>query len=404
MIGKLAWRNIWRNKVRSFVVVAAITIGLFGVIFVAAISNGMVEKMVETSIENEISDLQVHNADYTISEDVRDVFPSEELMPLLDERAESIESYSFRLRSEAMASSAHNVGQVMMVGIDPSKESEVSAIARSVIRGQYFGTDTKLKEIVVGQELVELLELDEGSKVVLSFADTSGNIRYESFRIVGVFKTNSSEFDKINVHVNVEELGPILGAGEGNYHELAIRCPEEKLDSLTVFLSGSLEGYSVKKWYEVNPTLKAMQGMMAISTLIMVIIVLVALIFGLINTMLMVVMERRKELGMLRALGLKNSKVARMIILETVLLGILGGIIGNLLSYIAIKVFGNRGIKFESAAEGLEQFGVGDTLYPELQAYMYVLITLLVLLTALLASVLPARRALRQDIAATIRN
>jgi ABC-type lipoprotein release transport system permease subunit len=185
---------------------------------------------------------------------------------------------------------------------------------------------------------------------------------------------------------------------------LAIRCPEEHLDSVASFMAGALPGYSVQKWYEVNPTLQAMQGMMAISTLIMVLIVLVALIFGLINTMLMVVMERRKELGMLRALGLKNSKVARMIVLETVLLGILGGMIGNLLSYIAIKIFGNTGIKFESAAEGLEQFGMGDTLYPELQAYMYVLITMLVLLTALLASIFPARRALRQDIAATIRN
>ena len=170
------------------------------------------------------------------------------------------------------------------------------------------------------------------------------------------------------------------------------------------YLKSGLHGYSVQKWNEVNPSLEAMQGMMAVSTFIMVLIVLIALVFGLINTMLMVVMERRKELGMLRALGLTNSKVARMIVLETVLLGIIGGLIGNAISYVAIKFYGIRGIEFKSAAEGLEQFGVGSTLYPELQAYMYVAITALVFLTALLASVFPARRALHQDIAETIRN
>ena len=189
MIGKLAWRNIWRNKVRSAVMVAAVTIGLFGVIFVAAMSNGMVEKMVETSIENEISDLQVHNADYVISEDVRDVFPRSAVQPLIDDQEGQIESYSYRLRTEAMASSANNVGQVVMIGVDPDEERRVSAIADCIIEGQYFGSDTKLKEIIVGQELLELLELREGSKVVLSFADTAGNIQYESFRIAGVFKT-----------------------------------------------------------------------------------------------------------------------------------------------------------------------------------------------------------------------
>jgi len=404
MIAKLAWRNIWRNKVRSFVVVAAVTIGLFGVIFVAAISNGMVAKMVETSIENEISDMQVHLASYVISEDVREVFSKNLVQPVVDSQIEQIESYSYRIRSEAMASSANNVSQVIMLGVDPAMEERVSSISRSVIEGQYFGTDTKLKEIVVGQELLELLELKEGSKLVLSFADSSGNIKYESFRIVGVFKTNSSEFDKLNVHVDKSVTAPILGTGEDNYHELAVRCSEENLDSVAAVFSKSLEGFSVKKWNEINPTLEAMQGMMAISTFIMVMIVLIALIFGLINTMLMVVMERRKELGMLRALGLTNGKIARMIIYETVLLGLIGGVVGNLLSFLAIKIFGRRGIEFKSAAEGLEQFGVGDTLYPELQAYMYVAITALVLLTALLASIFPARRALHQDIAETIRN
>ena len=404
MIGTLAWRNVWRNKVRSLVVVLAIAIGLFGVIFVAAISNGMIVKMVETTIDNEISDLQVHTNAYVISEELRDVFPGAAMRRTLEETAGLVESYSMRVKSEAMISSANSVQQVSMYAIDPAAESTVSAISESVIEGQYFGTETRLKEIVVGRKLVDMLKVKLGSKVVLSFADAEGNINYESFRIVGIYKTNSSEFDKLNVHVRADQLIPILKTGEDSYHELALRASPENLPMVKANLVSALDDYEVKTWFEINPTLQAMEALMALSTFIMVLVVLIALIFGLINTMLMVVMERRKELGMLRALGLTNQKIASMIVLETVFLGVIGGLVGNLVSYLNIKWFGIRGIKFESAAEGLEQFGVGDTLYPELQAYMYVAITLLVLATALIASVFPVRRALRQDIADTIRN
>ena len=404
MIGLLAWRNVWRHKIRSLVVIFAVTIGLFGVIFVAAISNGMVAKMVETTIENEVSDIQVHLESYVISEDLSDVFDRSEVDPALERYTAELESHTYRIKAEAMASSANSVQQVTMIGVDPDSEALVSAIAKGILEGQYFGTDTRLKEIVVGEKLLDLLELKLGSKVVMSFANVDGDIKYESYKIVGVYKTNSSEFDKVAVHVLQSELRPILNIADGHFHELAIRCAEDNVDMVATGLRSNLTGYSVMPWYEVNPSLLAMQGMMAVSTFIMVLIVLIALIFGLINTMLMVVMERRKELGMLRALGLTNRNVALMIVVETVLLGVIGGLIGNLISFVAIRWFGVRGIKFESAAEGLEQFGVGDTLYPELQAYMYVAITMLVLLTALIASVFPVRRALRQDIAETIRN
>ncbi len=404
MILILAWRNVWRNRVRSLVVLGAIAIGLFGVIFVSAMSTGMVARIIASSIENEIGDVLIRSQSYAVSEDIRDVFPAEQVEPLIGSLGGSIEAYSFRVRVDAMASSANNALQVAMIGVDPVSESATSAISRQILEGDYFGTDTRLKEVVVGRGILEELKLDLGSKLVMSFADTSGNINYESFRIVGVFKTTSSEFDKMNVYVRLDQITPILRSGSGNYHEAVVRCSEEELDRVHAELKTGLTGYDVRRWYEVNPNLKAMEGVMDLSTYIMVIVVLIALIFGIINTMLMVVMERRKELGMLRALGMVDMKIGSMIIVETVLLSVLGGILGNAISFVAIKYFGSVGIRFEDAAKGLESFGVGDTVYPELAASTYISITILVLLTAVLASIMPVRRALRQDIADTLRN
>lgn len=404
MILKLSWRNVWRNRVRSLVVLLAIAIGLFGTLFVAAMSRGMISRIVSSSIENDISDMQIHSKAYAISEELKDVFDVEVINRAIETNKDKIEASAFRVRTEAMAASANSNYQVALYGIDTTMEKHVTNISDLIIDGQYFGTKTKLKEIVVGKKLVDELKVKLGSKIVLSFADMNGDIMYESFKVVGIFKTSNSEFDKMNTYVLSDDLVPILKTGENKYHEAAFRISEGNLDVVFNDVSGDLKDYEVKRWFEINPNLKAMQAMMDLSTFIMIIIVLVALIFGVINTMLMVVMERKKELGMLRALGMNNFSISRMIVLETVFLSIIGGLIGNALSFVAIKYFGKVGIKFESAKEGLESMGVGDTIFPALEATTYLSITILVLITALIASIFPVRRALKQDIAATLRN
>jgi len=404
MIARLAWRNVWRNHVRSLVVVLAIAVGLFGTLFVAAISRGMINRIVQSSINNDISDLQIHSDAYKISEELKDIFSKSELQPIIDQNAALIESYSYRVLTEAMATSANGSHQVTLLGIDKTSESRVTDIHDLIVEGNYFDTETKLKEICVGRKLVEELDVRLGSKIVLSFADVEGNIMYESFKITGIYKSSNSEFDKINTYVLQDDLIPILKTGESNYHEAALRISEFNLDQVFESAVNALPGFEVKRWFEINPTLQAMSSLMDLSTYIMILIVLIALIFGVINTMLMVVMERRKELGMLRALGMNNFSIGRMIVLETVLLGIIGSILGNALTYLSVTWFGGRGIKYESAAEGLEQMGMGDTLYPELGADTYIVITVLVLITALLASIVPVRRAFRQNLAETLRN
>jgi len=403
MIVQLAWRNIWRNRVRSLSVVLAISVGLFGTLFVSAISHGMINRIIRSTIDNNISDIQVHSEEYVISEELSDVFLKEDVQPVIDANSGVIESYAYRVRVEAMASSANGSYQVTVLGIDKEREIMVTSIHELIVEGEYFDTETKLKEICVGRKLVEELDVRLGSKIVLSFADVEGNIMYESFKITGIYKSNHSEFDKVTTYVLQEDIIPILKTGTSNFHEAALRVSEDHLDHVYSNLKQELPGFEVKRWFEINKTLRAMSSMMDLSTFIMITIVLIALIFGVINTMLMVVMERRKELGMLRALGMNNYLIGRMIVLETVFLSIIGGVLGNALTLFAVKWFGSRGIKYESAAEGLEQMGMGDTLYPELAVQTYLAITLLILVTALIASIFPVRRVFRQNIAETLR-
>jgi ABC-type antimicrobial peptide transport system permease subunit len=143
---------------------------------------------------------------------------------------------------------------------------------------------------------------------------------------------------------------------------------------------------------------------MTLYNYILVGVVLLALIFGIVNTMLMAILERTKEIGMLSALGMSNLRIAQMIIAETVLLCLVGAFTGNLLSYLAISWFGKRGIHFEQFAEGFEKFGLSAEVYPTINNEMYLTITILVIITAVFSSIFPIIRAFKLDPAEAIRD
>jgi len=157
-------------------------------------------------------------------------------------------------------------------------------------------------------------------------------------------------------------------------------------------------------WKELNPTLKVTESTMSMFNYIIIGVVLLALVFGIVNTMLMVILERTKEIGMLTALGLSNVKIALMIVSETIFLCLVGAAIGNLLSFLSISWYGKQGIHFEQFKDGFEQYGMSAEVFPAIDHQMYFTITLLVIFTAIFASIFPIIRAFKLDPAAAIRD
>ena len=404
MIVKLAWRNVWRNKTRSLVVIFALATGLFGAMFMAGLANGMVDKWIKTSIENEVSDLQLHNAEYLIMEDISGVMDAKAINKILDPNSK-IKSYSMRIKGEGMAQTATNSYQVTIFGINPQAERRVTGIHTTMIEGEYFGLDSKIKPIVIGNKLAEQLKAGLKSKIIFNLADANGNITYENFKVVGLFKTSNSPFDKSTVFVRVDDLREIFKLPPNSFHEVAIRVHDEaETFALASELNSQLNSIKVQTWKDLNPALELYRSSMSLFNIILIAIILVALIFGIINTMLMVIMERTKEIGMLRALGLNNKKVAVMIVLETVFLSMVGGITGNILGYITISITNKTGLHFTSFTEGFEQYGLSSSIYPTLSTSFYILLTVLVVITAVIASVFPVGRALKMDPALSLRD
>lgn len=386
------------------VVILALMMGLVGALFIAAMSYGMVDKWVISSIEQNISDLQINDKDYLVMEDLTMTVKTDEISAYLDQQA-NIESYTSRLLCDAMAMTANNSRQVKLIGINPEDEKNVTTIHSLLEEGDYFESTSRTKPIVVSQKLCEKLKVKLKSKIVFSLADANGEIQYENFRIVGIYKTSNAMFDEMNVFIRKEQMHKIISIPEGESHVVAARIHnDELLDQTVANISSGTKETQVRGWRTIDPALNLALTSMNMYSYILVIIVLVALVFGIINTMLMVILERTKEIGMLRALGMSNRKIGWMIMLETVMLCLVGVAFGNTISYALIQWFGQRGISLERYAEGFEAYGFSHMLYPALDNVFFLNITFMVILTAIFSSIFPIIRAFKLNPATAIRD
>lgn len=404
MLARLSWRNIWRNKVRSLVVIFAIAVGLTGGIFITGMMNGMVAQQTTNAINSEISDIQIHNPGFLENNSPTFIIDD------VDQKIKTIKSNalvteaSYRSKSTAMASTATKGAGATIYGIIPSMEKKVTSIHDKIVKGDYFETETKSQAIVIGEKLSHKLNADIGKKIVVTAQALNGEMSWSLYRVVGIFKTNDTRFDETNMFVKKDDLDKALGIGNDQANEIAIRTTNQN-DAVTVAnkLQTSFSTLSVQPWREIKPSLIVMMTMMDQFGYWLMIIILFALIFGIINTMLMVIMERKKELGMLMSVGMNKQRVFWMIMLETTMLSLVGAIIGLIISISLMQLFGSTGINFASWAEGLEAVGYSSFVYPYVTTDFYITVTILVIITAMTASIWPTRKALKLNPAEAVR-
>jgi putative ABC transport system permease protein len=405
MLVKLAWSNIWRNPLRSSVVLGSIILGVWAGLFVMAFSKGMNDQRTETMIRTSISHIQVHDPAYLKAEKVGNHLGGDgpELRSLLDTLG-SVEAYSFRTSINGMASSATTGAGVKLQGIDPAQEARVTSVHENIVQGHYFDTSSFDRPVVVGKALLEKLGLELHSKLILRYQGIDGEMLAGAFRIVGVFETMSSGFDETHVFVPKEDLMKSMNAEGPVHHEAALILERpRRAGEVASRIEEQVPGLEARTWKEISPELGYADELMSQMMYIFIGIIMLALAFGIVNTMLMAVLERKRELGMLMAIGMNRSRVFAMILLETLYLGLLSGPIGILLAYISIEHFGRVGIDLSMVAEGLRSLSVGRMVHPDLNPGFYWNVGGIVVLTAILASIYPAVKALKLKPAQAIR-
>ena len=391
---------------RSAVVIFAIASGLLGGLFSSAWMNGMAQQRVENTIVYEIGHMQLHHPDYAQNKDVKKTIrkSSEKMDELRNTRG--VKAVTERVLVTGMSATANKNMGVNIIGVDPVTEKEVFEIYKRIdsTSGDFFQSK-KSNAIVISQALAKELKARLKSKIILTFQDYKGEITGAAFRVIGIFKTDNNPWDKTHVFVKNDDLRRILELPDDEVHELVMTLDDfEQASALQVDMQKKFPDTKVEDWAETSPYLSLMSGYMDTMMGLFMVIILGALGFGIVNTMLMVVLERTRELGMLMAIGMTKKRVFIMIMLETIFLALVGAVIGEILSMLLINYFNKSGIDLSFVGEGMESVGYAAITYPMLEGYRYVQITVLVIITGILASVYPALKALRLHPAEAIRS
>ena len=391
---KIGWRNIWRNKKRSLVVILSIILGLYGGLIISSLMITLNSQRMNTAINTYLADIQIHNKEfskeYSLSDTISNIHYLEEKL----KNDNRVKSYSKRTVINGMLSNSTGSYGVNVLGIDPEFEIKVTNVYTKIIEGDYFESKRE-NTMVVGKKLADKLDLRLRSKVVITFQDVNGYITSLLFRIEGIFKSGNSMFDDYNVFVKNNSIFSNLPDLNG-YHEIPIlTINNDVTESLKLDLQKINNTLDVKFWGDIAVELAYANKMMSSFLYIFMLIVLSGLSFGIINTMLMAILERKKEIGMLMSIGMSKVYIFLMICLETVFLSLVAIPFSVLITYITIDYFSVSGIDLSIVGSGLENFGVGTILYLKLPYEYYFNLSLLVILISFISSMFPAIRALK---------
>ncbi len=401
MLLTLAWKNIWRNKTRSLIVILAIAFGLWAGLFSGGLMVAMGDSMTRSAIDRDLGHIQIHHPQYDQNKDIKRFIPNVQQLIQKISQFQDIKGISQRTRFLGIASSATSSFPVTICGIDPRQESKVTDLQNRLLTGSYFNS-TKENIIVIGHKLANRLNIRLHSKMVLGFEGLNGELINIACRVTGIFKTESSQFDETNVFLKKDFLAQNIG--QPVVHEIAIRLNHpEQVQRQTEKLKQLFPQLLVQSWKERSPETAFIADLMILYTYFFLAFILFAVLFGITNTMLMSVVDRIREFGMLMAIGMKRIRVFIMILLETMLLSLTGGVVGIVLGALTIFLTSHSGIDLSIFQASLELFGSSAVLYPTLPAEMYLILTLLILLTANFAAIMPAIKAIRLEPAQAIR-
>lgn len=396
---KLGWKNVWRNPTRSGVVIIAVLLGTWAGVFLSAFFTGMVQGYLEDQFNLTVPHIEISHPEFEDLNNPEYFVP--EAQGILDELTQKsyVTDISTQSLANGLAQSARNSYGVSIHGIHPDSSQNIQSYLVEGIMPQ----SNQRNPVIIGSSLADRLGLELKSKIILNFQDTDGDITGGAFQIVGIFDSFSSVFDESNVFVNRHDLNRLIGLDQ-EIHSIRLTLADfTEANRHATQLRKEFPDLHVTGWGDAAPELKYTYEMTDLMMYIVMIIIIIALVFSIINTMLMAVLERTRELGMLRAVGMNKSRVFSMVLFETIFLTMVGTPVGLFLSWLTISYYNSTGINLAAFAEGMNAYGLSTVIYPTLPPVYYLNITLLIALAALLSAMYPAWKTLQLNPVEAIR-
>lgn len=399
---RLAWRNLWRNGRRTLITCSVIGFGLAAMVFVTGWARGINRHLVNSVTRSGLGMAQISAPGYLATGDSETYIPDYRTHLARAGSLPGVIGASPRVEGEGLLAVGGRSSYLRLVGIIPEAEARVTDWRERLVEGEFL---TAPSTVLLGQGLAKTLEVELGTKLVLTVADIkSGELKYRLVRVGGLISSENQQLDKHTALMNLTELAGDMGLGPGA-HKIALKLDVEPRDTPAmeaILQKLRVEGVEVHRWQEISPLLARMTDLQNFFMTIVLGVVFFLVSFGIVNTMSMALLERVREFGIMRALGETPGRLSALIFAEAWWLGVVGCSGGLTLGLTVILWFSKRGINLG----GMEVMDVAlkTPIYTVFVWPLILAMTGAFLILTPLASLLVAYRASRIDVASALRS
>ncbi len=404
IVWRLGWRNLWRNPKRSLITISAVGCGYAFLIALIGLMVGLSGQMLKNGTGLLLGDLQLHHSDYLPERSLYDTVGSDttsELESLLHQLSlyPELEGRSTRVYGFGLFSTGENSAGGRLMGVDPEAEASVTTFLEGLQSGELSRSVTR--PVLLGSALARELEATVGTEVAIVTQAADGSLGNDLFLVSGILHTGLSYVDRSLAVLYLTDLQELLVMSPEEIHEIAVKIQDPMAaDEFVARLNGSgdlPQDTRAQSWGELSPQLRdyvsMAQGMYGFIILIIGLFTAV----GVLNTMMMAVFERTREIGLVNALGMSPLLIVSSIFLESFLLGILGLLGGFGLGAWAMSYLTSQGLDLSRWMGELSMLGTRmDPVLKAAWGWDYILWSALgLILATVLAAFFPALRAAR---------
>jgi len=368
---KIAWRNIWQNPRRTILTISAIVFASTLLIFMLSFQLGSYGSMINASVRIHTGHLQVQAKMYQDKKSMRLVVPDPSAVGRLMDGIPEVDHYTFRANAFSLASSEERTYGILVIGIDPMQESQVSTLKKLIRQGRYL-TEAGTNQALIGQLLAKNLNVGLGDEVTILGQGRDGSIAATVVSIEGIYRSGMDDFDRSSIHIPLELFQDVYAMGDAVHEVVAVGTALKHVSEMKKSVRAGLRNLDQEHplvaldWNELMPGLLQAIEMDLVGGIIFWLILIVVVAFSILNTFLMAIFERTREFGVLMAIGTTPRRLTRLLLIESTAMTMLGIGIGTICGCLLTWYFQVHGLDLGGASDLMSQYGISGRMYPRL--------------------------------------
>lgn len=389
LILKSAFASLLRRKMRTVLVVFMIAMSLWGLLLMQGIYDGMVQQMIGNVVRSDSSQLSIFAKGFRAQQDVKLQLQKQQEIENFLAHHPNVKSHISRILSRGLIATARYNRNASIYGVDPRAAIAHASLDRYLVEGT-FGFGEKRRRALLGYELAQKLKVAPGDKVILSAQNANNEIASVALRVAGVLRTNNRSIDQNGVFMDKQRAKSLLGLRHA--HQIAVMVKDySKIGALQTQLHKKFANINSYTWEQLYPALQQSRELMELFNSISYAIVFCTAAIGIFGVVLVSVLERLREFGVLRAIGTRFGVIAAMIFAESFLIGVAGFAAGSLLGGATLEYFAAFGLDLRSFSDALGEFGIDAVTYAMIKPEYFTTSFVAVFAATFLSVLIPLR-------------